>query len=184
MILLRHGQSEFNVIYGATRVDPGIEDPALTDLGREQARGAATFLAGLGLTRIISSPYTRALQTATAVADATGLPIEIDPLVREHYHFICDIGTAAALLADRWPGIDFTDLQERWWPHEHETPDRVQARCDAFKRRLPNLADHDTTLVVTHWGFIRGVTGLPVTNCTAVRIDRDGAGTVVHEPEP
>ena len=27
MILLRHGQSEFNVVYGVTRVDPGIEDP-------------------------------------------------------------------------------------------------------------------------------------------------------------
>jgi glucosyl-3-phosphoglycerate phosphatase len=37
MFLLRHGQSYFNQLYNATRVDPGIEDPGLTPLGLEQA---------------------------------------------------------------------------------------------------------------------------------------------------
>ena len=36
MILLRHGQSEFNLHYTATRIDPGIEDPRLTPLGHAQ----------------------------------------------------------------------------------------------------------------------------------------------------
>ena len=31
MILIRHGESEFNVVFNKTRVDPGIPDPALTD---------------------------------------------------------------------------------------------------------------------------------------------------------
>ena len=34
MILVRHGQSEFNAVYSVTRVDPGIPDPQLTDIGR------------------------------------------------------------------------------------------------------------------------------------------------------
>ena len=38
MILIRHGQSEFNVVYGKTRVDPGIRDPRLTALGERQAQ--------------------------------------------------------------------------------------------------------------------------------------------------
>jgi glucosyl-3-phosphoglycerate phosphatase len=37
MFLLRHGQSYFNQLFNATRVDPGIEDPELTPLGLEQA---------------------------------------------------------------------------------------------------------------------------------------------------
>ena len=45
MILLRHGQSEFNVAFNATRVDPGIPDPRLTEEGRRQARAAAVALA-------------------------------------------------------------------------------------------------------------------------------------------
>ena len=45
MILLRHGQSEFNLHYTATRTDPGIPDPRLTPLGHQQAQAAAEALA-------------------------------------------------------------------------------------------------------------------------------------------
>ena len=51
MILIRHGQSEFNVIYGKTRVDPGIRDPKLTELGRRQALAAAKRLEALAFTK-------------------------------------------------------------------------------------------------------------------------------------
>ena len=59
MILLRHGQSEFNLHFTATRRDPGIVDPRLTELGHAQAAEAARRLAGERITRIITSPYTR-----------------------------------------------------------------------------------------------------------------------------
>jgi len=36
MFLLRHGQSYFNLHFNQTRVDPGIEDPELTPLGRSR----------------------------------------------------------------------------------------------------------------------------------------------------
>ena len=38
MILLRHGQSEFNAAFNATRVDPGIPDPRLTEEGKRQVQ--------------------------------------------------------------------------------------------------------------------------------------------------
>ena len=41
MILMRHGQSHFNVVYGATRRDPGIRDPGLTEKGQAQVAAAA-----------------------------------------------------------------------------------------------------------------------------------------------
>ena len=56
MILLRHGQSEFNLHIGAIGRDPGIIDPKLTPLGHVQARHAAEALMGKGITRIIASP--------------------------------------------------------------------------------------------------------------------------------
>src|SRR5580658_617226 len=64
MFLLRHGQSYFNLHFNRTRTDPGIEDPELTPAGIAQARTAASALTDTPLTRIIVSPYTRALQTA------------------------------------------------------------------------------------------------------------------------
>ena len=78
MILLRHGQSEFNVIYSVTRVDPGIPDPELTALGREQAAAAAQTLADRDLARVVSSPYIRAIQTAEIVAEILDLAITIE----------------------------------------------------------------------------------------------------------
>ena len=62
MILLRHGQSEFNLLFSQLRQDPGIIDPVLTPLGHQQAEAAAEALAEAHeIRRIIASPYSRAL---------------------------------------------------------------------------------------------------------------------------
>src|SRR5450432_4224363 len=83
MILLRHGQSYFNLHFNQTRVDPGIEDPELTPLGVQQADAAAARLAGTAVTRIIVSPYTRALQTAQPILGVHRVPVRIMREVRE-----------------------------------------------------------------------------------------------------
>ncbi|MFC7692700.1 histidine phosphatase family protein [Paeniroseomonas aquatica] len=95
MILLRHGQSEFNLHFSATKKDPGIPDPKLTELGQQQAEAAALALASERIDRIIASPYTRALQTAAPIARQRNLPITVTPTVRERYAFSCDIGSPA-----------------------------------------------------------------------------------------
>ena len=99
MILLRHGQSEFNLRKSATQVDPGIEDARLTEYGHHQAEQAARRLAGERIGRIVASPYTRALQTAEPIARRLGLKVEIQAVVRERFGLACDIGTPRATLA-------------------------------------------------------------------------------------
>ena len=61
MMLVRHGQSHFNVHFGATREDPGIVDPGLTEEGVEQAKRAGESLFALDIRRIVTSPYSRTL---------------------------------------------------------------------------------------------------------------------------
>ena len=82
MILVRHGQSHFNVHFSATRKDPGIVDPGLTEEGERQAQAAAEDLSERGIERIIASPYWRTLHTAEIIAERLGLPVSIDPQVR------------------------------------------------------------------------------------------------------
>ncbi len=171
MILLRHGQSEFNVVFATTRVDPGIEDPALTPAGRDQAAEACDRLATLDLRRVVASPYRRTLHTAEIVAEALGLPVSVEPLVREHAVFTCDIGTPASDLRRQWPNFDFGDLPETWWPRLGETNDEVRARCEHFRQSATVLADWSHLLVVSHWGFIRGLTGHEVANGATLRFD-------------
>ena len=171
MILLRHGQSEFNVHYGATRRDPGIIDPRLTDLGHAQAADAARQLASEDIARIIVSPYTRALQTAAPIARALGVPVLINPLVRERYAFACDIGTPRTELELAWPHLDFSRIDEVWWPAIEEPIDSIVGRAALFRAEMAALPDWSNTLVVTHWGFILSLTGERVMNAQVLRCD-------------
>lgn len=171
MILLRHGQSEFNVVFTVTRRDPGIIDPSLTELGHEQAARAAETLAGSGLRRIIASPYTRALQTAAPIARRLGIPVHVNAIVRERYAFACDIGTPATELARAWPEHDFTHLDEVWWPAVEEPAAEVIGRAARFRAEMAALSDWADTLVVSHWGFILSLTGSSVANGTWLRCD-------------
>jgi broad specificity phosphatase PhoE len=164
MILMRHGQSEFNLHFSATKRDPGIPDPRLTPEGQSQAEAAAIALADAGITRIIASPYTRALQTAAPIARALGLPVTINPAVRERYHFSCDIGTHRAVLAQAWPAHDFAAIDEVWWPSATESGESVEARAADFRAQMIAAPDWATTLVVSHWAFILTLTGQSLTN--------------------
>ncbi len=171
MILLRHGQSEFNLAFTQTRRDPGIVDPALTPLGHDQAQAATAALAGMGIKRILASPYTRALQTAQPVAAALGLPILIHPMVRERYAFSCDIGSPVSRLAQSWPEHDFSGVDEVWWPQAEEGAEGVIRRAATFRAEMaadPIWAD---TLVVSHWGFILSLTGRSLENGQWLRCD-------------
>jgi glucosyl-3-phosphoglycerate phosphatase len=171
MFLLRHGQSYFNLYFNETRVDPGIEDPALTSLGVEQAAAAATKLANVALTRIIISPYTRALQTAEPILAAHRVPVDIMHEVRERAAFVCDIGSPPDLLAIRFPHHDFAHLSLQWWHEGPETPEETIARANDFRALMAARDDDATTLLVSHWAFILALTGIPLANGEILEYD-------------
>jgi broad specificity phosphatase PhoE len=170
MILLRHGQTIFNAVFGLTRIDPGVVDPGLTDEGRRQIAAAAESLAGLPLRRLVASPYTRALETAEILIRRLKVPVEIDPLVGERGHFACDIGTARSRLVERWPQHRFGTFDEQWW-RPAESEEDFAHRCQRFREAVAALEDWPEVLVVTHWGVIRGLTGRSVGNGEWVRFD-------------
>ncbi len=172
MILIRHGESEFNAVFNRTRRDPGIKDPKLTATGRDQVRRAAAEIrrAGHPLQRLITSPYTRALETAAILAEELALPVEVEPIVHEHACWVCDIGTPISALAERWPALDFSHLDEIWWP-ENEPQESVHRRCNDFRIKASQLRDWRHVGVVSHWGFIRALTGRDAKNAEVVPFD-------------
>ena len=159
MILMRHGQSEWNRLMTETGRDPGLADPALTAAGLAQAHAVVSKLADRRITRIIASPYRRALQTATPIANARGLTIEVSLWVREHKAFSCDVGSPRSMIAREWPHLDFSHVPEIWWPAENETAPAVRARAEQFSAEMRDAEDWDHTLVISHWGFLRSLTG-------------------------
>ena len=84
ILLLRHGETFWN---REARIQGHMESD-LTPLGERQATAMAGLVADLvrreaGEFRLISSPIGRAMRTAGMVAEATGLTIEVDPLLSE-----------------------------------------------------------------------------------------------------
>ncbi len=171
MILLRHGETVFNRFFSTKRIDPGIRDPRLTDRGREQAHMVAESLQDEPITRLISSPYTRTLETAEIIARTLDVPISVDPLVRERCAFSCDVGSSVSKLAVTWRSMEFDHMDEIWWQQEEEPETEFMDRCRQFKRDMAESADWATVGVITHWGVIRAFTGQRVTNCESMRFD-------------
>ena len=74
LYISRHGQTPWNVedlICGRT-------DVPLTEVGQQQAQRLAESALDKGIDVILCSPMLRARQTAQAVSDAIGVPIQID----------------------------------------------------------------------------------------------------------
>jgi broad specificity phosphatase PhoE len=74
--LLRHGESSGN----AQNLYQGHAEYDLTEKGRDQSRAVAAHWLDKGITfnRIISSPQSRARQTAEIIAEIMSLPLEFD----------------------------------------------------------------------------------------------------------
>jgi probable phosphoglycerate mutase len=76
--LIRHGETEGNRL---RIVQP--PDLPLNERGLRQASAMAKRLRDAGITRILASDLARAHMTAQALADETGRPIELEPLLAE-----------------------------------------------------------------------------------------------------
>ncbi|WP_028709500.1 histidine phosphatase family protein [Propionicicella superfundia] len=101
LILWRHGETEWN---RETRFQ-GQTDVPLNELGELQAKAAAVKLAQAKPEIIYSSDLGRARRTAEALAQRTGLPVEVDERLRE-----IDVGSWAGRTMDEVK-VMFPDYQ-------------------------------------------------------------------------
>lgn len=77
---IRHGQSTWNAI---DRMQGHELSPPLTELGRAQSAQAADALVDQGVVHLLSSPATRALETAAVIGERLGLDVVTEPLLLE-----------------------------------------------------------------------------------------------------
>ncbi|MGA8331604.1 MAG: bifunctional RNase H/acid phosphatase [Mycobacterium sp.] len=147
LLLLRHGQTALSV----QRRYSGRGNPALTELGRQQADAAARYLGSRGgVAAVISSPLQRAYDTATAAAKTLGLDVTVDDDLIE-----TDFGD--------WEGLTFSEAADRepelhrqWLrdtsiaPPGGESFDDVNERVSRARDRIVAAHDGDTVLVVSH----------------------------------
>lgn len=166
MIVLRHCESEFNRLFTLTGRDPGIADPLLSAHGRAHAESLIPELMQHKIRRIIVSPFSRAMETALPVARHLDIVPEVQPLIRERALYSCDVGSSPAHLAEKWPELDFSSLEETWWTERMESVRETEFRAREFCRQVASTSDADETLVVSHWAFLLTLTGESMENGT------------------
>jgi ribonuclease H / adenosylcobalamin/alpha-ribazole phosphatase len=147
LLLLRHGQTELSV----QRRYSGRGNPALSEVGRQQARLAARYLGERGgIAAVISSPLQRAYDTAAAAAKELGLDVTVDDDLIET-DFGAWEGSTFAEAAERDP-----ELHRRWLRDTSATPpggesfDDVTARVGRARARIIDAYQGTTVLVVSH----------------------------------
>src|ERR1700685_3757017 len=83
MYLLRHGEADYSPVRERSWPGSMADHAPLTARGMQQAAAAADLLAGIGATALVSSPFTRAMQTASFVGSALRLRIDVEFVLHE-----------------------------------------------------------------------------------------------------
>jgi probable phosphoglycerate mutase len=149
LLIWRHGRTEWN----ATGRFQGQLDPPLDEEGRRQAVRVAPDLVASGLSAedvvVVSSDLSRAAETAATLTALLGVPLRLDPRLREH-----GLGS--------WEGLTRHEVAERY-PEQYadwlagrqvrgrggEDPAQVAERALAAVADLPQVG---VAVLVTHGG--------------------------------
>jgi broad specificity phosphatase PhoE len=176
IVIVRHGETALN----AARILQPLETP-LGERGLVQAAAVGRRLAGTGVEAILSSDLPRALQTAQAIAAASGATIEGTPLLQER--------SFGDLRGRPYDTIGFDPLTMAGAPPGGEPVaaflERVAAAFALAVRR--RAAMRGTLVVVTHGLVVRALIEHHITRGAGVDLPaqvRNTSVTIVDAQAP
>ncbi|MBD0270134.1 MAG: histidine phosphatase family protein [Cyanobacteria bacterium Co-bin8] len=150
LILIRHGQTAVNV---EGRVHGQGDRAGLDEVGRWQVQRLAQRCQQYGVQSLLSSPELRAMETAGAIAEELGLPLEVIEGIQER-----NWGDWAE---EPWSAIkarlDLMSLEERFTfvPPGGESWQQMEQRLLLWCQRWQQISH--TTAVVGHGGVLRAL---------------------------
>jgi 2,3-bisphosphoglycerate-dependent phosphoglycerate mutase len=159
LILLRHGQSQWNLENRFT----GWVDVPLAPKGEEEARAAGEKLRGRRIDKMFTSVLKRAIDTATIALEVAGirdLPVERDLALNERMYGDLQ-GLNKAESAQKWG-----DEQIRQWRRSYDVrPPGGESLADTAarvipyweSRILPDLKSGKNVLVAAHGNSLRSL---------------------------
>ncbi|HEX2284226.1 MAG TPA: histidine phosphatase family protein [Mycobacterium sp.] len=135
------------------RSEPGQgSDVHLAEEGVQQARRLPEALKRFPLSRLVSSPQQRSIQTAQPVADAVGLPVEVDDRLAEYDRDMAVYVPIEQIRAEN--PQEWARLADGHLPSGVDE-EAFRARITASIDDVVAAADHeDTVAVFTHGGVI------------------------------
>jgi uncharacterized phosphatase len=142
LVLVRHGQTDWNL---ESRIQ-GSSDIPLNETGRRQARDAGRILAAESWDAIVSSPLSRALETAEIIAAEVGIAtVTTEPALRERAYGAAE-GLTGSEVEERFPaGVRVPGRESR---------EQVVTRVRPALIRIAEEWPGKSVLLVSHGGVI------------------------------
>lgn len=156
----------------------GRRDDPLNRRGSEQAARVAAALAEIDAAALLTSPLRRATETATAIAETTGLEIVRDERLIEMSFGDWEGRSRREVIDDEAQRRRL----ERWErdpsvaPPGGESLAQVQQRARAFADEVTTQSPGATVIVVSHMGPVKTLL------CAALEVDLRSAGRIFLDP--
>lgn len=183
LILVRHGEPDYSFVTERQFKGHGRDLAQLTARGIEQAKAAAKDSRLKGASLIVSSPYTRALQTAAIISKETGLDINIELDLHEWlpdltYSYSSDEVVKVA-------ASECTILKGEYSEEDKRTWEKISTVANRAIKSLEKYLDHEKIIVVAHGVVMRQfkfLVEIPYCGILEVDYDRDfkWAGWIEH----
>ncbi|MFH0846662.1 MAG: histidine phosphatase family protein [Chloroflexota bacterium] len=180
VILIRHAQTSWNQ---SRRIQGGGHDTILNEEGERQCRCLIERFKKEEVRGVYSSPLSRALATATAIAQCYGLKVTVEEAFRE-----IDCGTMAGTpigeigsrLQQLVKGGDESELLFK--SCGGEALEELQKRAWDAVLRIAEKHQDGTVIVVSHYfviaAIISAVLGLPATQLGRFRIGETSVSAI------
>ena len=153
MILIRHGEPDYSPCEKRGFIGQGHDLAPLTPQGVAQARAVAESPLLEGAELLVSSPYTRAMQTASEISRVSGLAIQVGLDLRglaTDLKFRCRTREEVRRLHQ-----EFMDCHGEYPPGETRRWETVSQLSARVLPVLQKYLAYSKIIVVTHGGVIR-----------------------------
>jgi probable phosphoglycerate mutase len=156
VVLVRHGASELAVPGSPFPLVDGRGDPALSDVGHEQARAVAARLAQEDIERVFVTPLRRTHQTAAPYLEKSGLESSVVDDLAEVHLGEWEGGEYRLRVAARDPIVRRMFEEERWDVIPGgESPESLAARVRSGIEQVVAATGPDrVAVVVVHGGIV------------------------------
>lgn len=185
LVLVRHGQTDFNVKHLLPGQLPGI---LLNDEGKREAQATGEALRDLPLSAIVASPLERTLETAGYVNANRGLEIR-----HERELLDTDYGSFSGQC---W---DVLDKQSSEWARYHSDPTFAPKGVESFanvQKRAVRAAERwrhaegvgEWVALVTHADLVKLIVAhymnIPLRSVPRINMDNASVSLLAFHPEP
>jgi broad specificity phosphatase PhoE len=167
LVFIRHGEPDYSYVTSRGFVGHGHDLAPLTARGIEQAKTAAADGRLDGASLIVSSPYTRALETAAILSRYKNLEMQIQVDLHE---WLPDLGFRYSTEEESLKAHKALKAAKGCCPPEYDPPfETLKSVFERAKKCLIPYLDYEKILVVSHAKVIRQFVKSPVIPYCGIR---------------